>query len=112
MPGPPGGVTGEMRGLPSRSATASALPRLNANAASEDPVDARLRRGDRDTWEWFFEQWFPRIYAYAWRLTGDESAAADVASEAFARAYRDRAASNSAAPGSRLSSTASPTTAR
>ncbi len=50
---------------------------------------ARLRAGNDEAWEWCFTRWFPRLYAYAHRLTGDANAAADIAAEAFAAACRD-----------------------
>jgi RNA polymerase sigma-70 factor (ECF subfamily) len=82
------GVESEMRDMPVQSAN-STFPRLSAQAQHQDAVESRLRQGDPATWEWYFETWFPRIYAYAWRLTGNEAASSDIASEAFVRVYRD-----------------------
>ncbi len=49
----------------------------------------RLKRNDSLAWEQCYDAWYPRMYAYAYRRTGDPSGAADIASEVFLRALRD-----------------------
>ncbi len=54
-----------------------------------DDVTARLRARDALAWEHCYDQWFPRMYAYAYRRTADRQAASDIASDVFVHALRD-----------------------
>lgn len=57
--------------------------------AEPQELVARLQARDPQAWEELFGNWFPKLYAYALHSTGDRAAAQDIASETFARAYRD-----------------------
>lgn len=50
----------------------------------------RLAGIDPEKFDWFFDKYYDRIFAYAYWQTGDHDTAADVASETFQRAWEKR----------------------
>ena len=48
----------------------------------------RARAGDAEAFRELVEQYSPKLFRLAWRLTGDEATAEDAVQETFLRAYR------------------------
>lgn len=57
---------------------------------SEDALLRRMAAGDEDALEELVDRWYPRIYAYALRTTGQEQDAQDVTQETFLALLRHR----------------------
>ncbi len=59
-------------------------------APTDDELMARARSGDRYAFEQLYGRHEARVYAFVWRLTGDEAIAADLRQEAFFRLWNAR----------------------
>lgn len=57
-------------------------------ACSDEALVGRIRRGDRAALEELVERWYPRVYAYARRMTGVRQDAQDVTQETFLAVVR------------------------
>lgn len=65
--------------------------RRGGQSLGVDPsIRARLRDGDAEAFELLFEEYARAVYAHAFRLTNDRSAAEDVMSVTFLEAWRLR----------------------
>jgi RNA polymerase sigma-70 factor, ECF subfamily len=53
----------------------------------ERTVIRQVLSGDRDAYRVLMERYFAQVHRVAWRITGDESDAEEVAQETFLRAY-------------------------
>lgn len=63
---------------------------LAAPAMDEAEVSlSSLKAGERQAWERCYQEWYPKVYSYAYRRTGDREAAADLAAEVFLRMVRE-----------------------
>jgi len=58
------------------------------SVVQEEAFVARLRARDPGAWEELYKAWFPKLYSYALRRTGDREVATDIAAEVFVRALR------------------------
>jgi RNA polymerase sigma-70 factor (ECF subfamily) len=57
---------------------------------ADNELMSRVRAGDRVAFETLYHRYRARVYASAWRLMRDESAAADLSQEAFFRLWQGR----------------------
>lgn len=75
---------------PATSPPSASCPTIPARfaAVDDDGLVARLRRGDGEAKRQLFEAEAERVWALAYRLTGDYDLAHDVVQEAFMRAFR------------------------
>ena len=62
---------------------------LPSSRPAQPELVLRLQQREPAAWEELFNALFPKLYAYALRVTGDPTAAQDIASETFVRAFRD-----------------------
>src|SRR4051812_45941353 len=56
--------------------------------ARDASLVARVRAGDPDAFGQLYDRWFDRVLDLAYRVLGEEQAAADVAQETFLSAWR------------------------
>ena len=71
----------------------SVIPTENGGesmACSDEALVGRIRRGDQAALEELVERWYPRVYAYARRMTGVRQDAQDVTQETFLAVLRHR----------------------
>ena len=57
-------------------------------AQSDEKLIQQMKSGDENAMEELVSRWYPRIYAYAYRMTGQEQDAQDITQETFLAVIR------------------------